>query len=332
MIFVTGGTGLVGSHLLLKLADRGENILALKRKNSNIRNVEQLFKLNKSQEIFHKIKWIEGDILDVTFLEEALKGVKTVIHTAAYVSFNEKDENQIIQTNVNGTEALINESIQSDVENFIYISSIAAMDDFNPATKLIDESSTWNTESKHSSYAYSKYRAEMEVWKGSQEGLNVIVLNPSVIIGSYDGFRESERIFQDKLINQFSPTGGTGFVDVRDVVNILIKAFDDKQFNQKFIVNAENKTYFDVLSKAASKRNKVVNILSNKTLKLIQIVSNFNKLIGGQSINQGTYKALTTFTSYDNSKSIKTFDYQYIPVNEAIDHHFTNYQAIISSK
>lgn len=332
MIFVTGGTGLVGSNLLLKLADRGEKIRALKRKNSNVRQVERFFKLNKSQEIFHKIEWIEGDILDIPFLETALKGIKTIIHTAAYVSFDNKDEEKIIKTNVDGTEALVNEAIESGVENFIYISSIAAMDDINPVTKLIDEQSTWNTEAKHSAYAFSKYRAEMEVWRGSQEGLNVIVLNPSVIIGSYDGNRESERLFQNNLINNYAPSGGTGFVDVRDVVNLLVKAFDEKRFNQKFIVNAENKTYFDVLSHVASKRNQSVQKLSNRILKIIQLVSPINKFFGGQSINKGTYKALTTFTSYDNSKSISTFDYQYIPVKEAIDYHFKNYQTIISSK
>ena len=332
MIFLTGGTGLVGSNLLLKLTDRGEKIRALKRTSSDIRQVEKFFKLNKSQEIFHKIEWIEGDILDITFLNTALKGVETVIHTAAFVSFDEKDEDQIIQTNVDGTESLVNEAIESGVENFIYLSSIAAMDDVNPVTKLIDEKSTWNTDANHSAYAFSKYRAEMEVWRGSQEGLNVIILNPSVIIGSFDGKRESELIFKDQFINQHAPSGGTGFVDVRDVVNILIKAYDEKLYNQKFIVNAENKTYYDILSKVASKRNKEVNKLSNKTLKLIQIVSKVNKIFGGQSINQGTYKALTTFTSYDNSKSISTFDFQYIPVNEAIDYHFKNYQTIISSK
>jgi len=332
MIFVTGGTGLVGSYILLKLADRGENIRALKRHNSDIRQVERFFKRNKSQEIFHKIEWVEGDILDINFLEKALQNVKTIIHTAAFVSFNEKDKDKIIQTNVDGTEALVNEAIASRVENFLYISSIAAMDDVNPISKLIDEQSTWNNEAHHSAYAFSKYRAEMEVWRGSQEGLNVIVINPSVIIGAFDGQRESERLFQKQFINQYAPSGGTGFVDVRDVVNILLKAFDEKKYNQKFIVNAENKTYYEVLSYIALKRNQSIKKLTNPLLKIIQLFSLINKLFGGQSINNGTYKALTTFTSYDNSKSISTFDYQYIPVKDAIDYHFKNYQTIISTK
>ena len=332
MIFVTGSTGLVGSHLLLQLIEKGEKVRALKRSTSNIRKVEQFFKRNKAQEIFHKIEWIDGDILDVTFLPTALQGIKTIIHTAAFVSFNESDEQKIITTNVDGTEGLINEAIESGVKEFIYLSSIAAMDDLNPVTKLIDEKSTWNTDAKHSAYAFSKYRAEMEVWRGSQEGLDVIVLNPSVIIGSFDGKRESERIFENKFINQYSPSGGTGFVDVRDVVNILLQTFDQKLFNQKFIVNAENLYYEDVLKLIAEKEQKEIHSISDSTLKAIQLVSKVNKLFGGQSLNSGTYKALTNFTKYDNSKVIKTLNYTFIPIKEAIDYHYKNYQEIISSK
>ena len=332
MIFVTGGTGLVGSHLLLQLIEKGEKVRALKRSTSNIRKVEQFFKRNKAQEIFHKIEWIDGDILDITFLPTALQGIKTIIHTAAFVSFNESDEQKIITTNVDGTEGLVNEAIESGVKEFIYLSSIAAMDDLNPVTKLMDEKSTWNTDAKHSAYAFSKYRAEMEVWRGSQEGLNVIVLNPSVIIGSFDGKRESERIFENKFINQYAPSGGTGFVDIRDVVNILLQTFDQKLFNQKFIVNAENLYYEDVLKLVAEKKQKEIHSISDSTLKAIQLVSKVNKLFGGQSLNSGTYKALTSFTKYDNSKVIKTLNYTFIPIKESIDYHYKNYQEIISSK
>ena len=332
MIFVTGGTGLVGSNLLLHLVDKGEKVRALKRSNSNVREVEKFFKRNKSQEIFHKIEWIEGDILDITFLPTALKDVKTIFHTAAYVSFNPKDEDHIIHTNVDGTEALVNEAIDSGVENFVYVSSIAAMDDINPVTKLIDEKSTWNNDAKHSAYAISKYCSEMEVWRGSQEGLNVIVVNPSVIIGSFDGKRESEKLFQDNFINTYAPTGGTGFVDVRDVVKIIVDLYDKKLFNQKFILNSENLNYSNVLSYIGKKKQKEINSISNKTLKTLQIVTSVTKYFGTPALDKGTYQALTTFTKYDNSKIINTLDYTFIPVTESIDYHYKNYQEVISSK
>lgn len=332
MIFVTGGTGLVGSNLLLQLVDKGEKIRALKRANSNIRKVEKFFKQNKSQELFHKIEWIEGDLLDITFLPTALKDITTIFHTAASVSFDEKYADEIIETNVIGTENLVNEAIDSGVKEFIYVSSIAAMDDLNPVTKLIDEKSTWNNEIKHSTYAISKYRAEMEVWRGSQEGLNVIVVNPSVIIGSFDGNRESEHIFKNSFINQYSPSGGTGFVDVRDVVNILIELYEKKNYNQKFIINAENRTYTSVLKYIAKKQQKEIAQVSNETLKGLQYVSYLGKLVGLPALNQATYKALTNITKYDNTKVVTTLNYQFIPINEAIDYHFKNFIKNSSSK
>lgn len=332
MIFVTGGTGLVGSNLLLQLIERGEKVRALKRSTSNIREVEYFFKRNKSQEIFHKIEWIEGDLLDITFLPVALKDVTTIFHTAAFVSFDRKDENKIIQTNVDGTEALINEAIASGVKNFIYLSSIAAMDDLNPVTKLIDEQSTWNSNARHSIYAISKYRSEMEVWRGSQEGLNVLVVNPSVIIGSFDGKRESEKLFQDNFMNKYAPSGGTGFIDVRDVVNIILELYSKKIYNQKFILNAENLSYTTVLKNIADKKQKPLKSITNNSLKAIQIATNFTKFLGTPSLDKGTFQALTTFTKYDNSKIIKTLNYNFIPINEALDFHFKNYQNLISSK
>jgi len=332
MIFVTGGTGLVGSNLLLQLIEKGEKVRALKRSNSNIRQVEKFFKRNKAQEIFHKIEWIEGDILDITFLPEALKCIKTIIHTAAMVSFNPKHEDQILSTNVDGTEGLVNEAIDSGVKEFIFLSSIASMDDINPETKLIDEQSTWNNDAAHSTYAISKYRSEMEVWRGSQEGLNVIVLNPSVIIGSFDGKRESERIFKKDFINQFAPTGGTGFIDVRDVVDIIIKVYEEKLYNQKFILNAENRTYLDVLKYIGTKNDTEITPISNLAVKAAQIITTPAKWFGIPSIDQGTYNALTTFTKYDNSKIISALNFKFTPINEAIDFHFKNFQEINSSK
>ncbi len=332
MIFVTGGTGLVGSNLLLQLIERGEKVRALKRSTSNIRQVEAFFKLNKAQEIFHNIEWIEGDLLDVTFLPKALKGIETIFHTAAYVSFEPKDEEKVIQTNVDGTEVLVNEAIDSGVKNLIFVSSIAAMDDINPATLLIDEKSTWNNEAKHSTYAISKYRAEMEVWRGSQEGLQVLVVNPSIIIGAFDGKRESEKLFQDSILTNYYPSGGTGFVDVRDVVQIMLKLYDSKQYNQKFILNSENLTYKTILKQVADLKQKEINPISDQVLKTIQYTTMFTKYLGTPSLDEGTRKALTNFTKYDNSKVIKTINHSFIPIKESILYHYQNYQKIISTK
>ena len=333
MIFVTGGTGLVGCHLLVEIAKKGEPIRALKRKTSNTKIVEDFFTEQNASHNYSLINWIDGDLLDVTELSELLNGIQTIYHTAAFVSFDERDEEEIFNTNIQGTEALVNEAINSGVKEFFFISSIASMDDINPATKMIDERSGWNNSLTHSSYAISKFRAEMEVWRASQEGIKVIIINPGVIIGTLDGKRESEKLFtQNSFINKYAPSGGTGFIDVRDVVKILMKLIDDKTYNQKFVLISENKTYKDVLNLVAQKRNYSVKSISNSTLKTIKILSNFNRIFGGKYMTKANYYSLTSFTKYDNSKVKNLLQYEFIPIKEAIDYHYKRFQKLNSTK
>lgn len=333
MIFVTGGTGLVGCHLLVELAKKQQPIRALKRKTSNTKAVEDFFTQKNASQFYHFIHWIDGDLLDVTELPELLKGIETIYHTAAFVSFDERQQEQILQTNINGTEALVNEAIDSQVKEFFFIGSIASMDDINPATKKIDERSGWNNSLTHSSYAISKFRAEMDVWRASQEGINIIIINPGVIIGSLDGKRESERLFsQDSFVNKYSPSGGTGFIDIRDVITILMTLVEQKTYNQKFILVAENKPYKDVLNLVAVKNNIKLKSISNSSLKLIKSLSIINRIFGGQYMSKANYYSLTSFVEYDNSKIKNLLDYHFISVNDAIDYHYSHYQKQISTK
>lgn len=333
MIFVTGGTGLVGSHLLVELAKKQQPIRALKRKTSDIKSVEDFFTLQNASEFYQFIHWIDGDLSDITKLPDLLKGIETIYHTAAFVSFNKKDDDEIFETNILGTEALVNEAIDSGIKEFFFVSSIAAMDDLNPATKKIDELSPWNNNLTHSSYAISKFRAEMEVWRASQEGINVIIVNPGVIIGSINGKRASEKLFNQKsIISKYAPSGSTAFVDVRDVVNVLLQLVEQKIYNQKFILIAENKSYKDVLNYVAKKNNSEVKLISNSTLKTIKILSSISRLFGGKYLTKAAYYAITTKIKYDNSKILKTLDYSFIPIDEAIDYHYSKYQKLISRK
>ena len=333
MIFVTGGTGLVGCHLLVEITKKGQPIRALKRKTSNIKVVEQFFNDQNASEYYNLINWIDGDLLDVTELPTLLKNVETIYHTAAFVSFDERDEEEIFNTNIQGTEALVNEAIDSGVKEFFFISSIASMDDLNPVTKKIDERSGWNNGLTHSSYAISKFRAEMEVWRASQEGIKMIIVNPGVIIGTLDGNRESEKLFsKDSLLNKYAPSGSTGFIDIRDVVKILMDLIDRKEYNQKFVLVAENKSYKDVLNLVAKKTNNQVKTISNTSLKTIKVFSTVNRIFGGQYMTKANYYSLTTSTEYDNSKIKNLLNYTFIPINEAIDYHFERYQKLKSTK
>lgn len=333
MIFVTGGTGLVGAHLLVELAKKQQPIRALKRKTSNTKTIENFFAEQNASQFYSYINWIDGDLLDVTELPNLLEGIETIYHAAAFVSFDERQEEEIFNTNILGTEALVNEAIDTGIKEFFFISSIASMDDINPVTKMIDELSPWNNSLTHSSYSISKFRAEMEVWRASQEGVKVIIINPGIIIGTLDTKRASESLFQQNSSkNDYAPSGGTAFVDVRDVVNILFQLIDKQLFNQKFIVISENKTYKEVFDYVAINSKRSVKNVSNLTLKIIKNLSIFSRIFGGKYMTKANYYSLTSVTKYDNSKVVKALDYNFISVKDAVDYHYTRFQKLNSTK
>src|SRR5690606_23434351 len=189
-------------------------------------------------------------------------------HTAASVGFDDRSKKLIQEINVKGTENLVNLAISNQIPNFVYISSIAVLDEL-PGDKIIDENSKFDQEKTHSEYAISKKKGEMNVWRGSEEGLNVLVVYPSVVIGSLDGNRASEKLF--KLANKkkmFSTNGLTGYVDVRDVAFSLAELTERNLWNQKFIISADDKSFVEVFNYLRKNKNlPEVKILSEGKLK-----------------------------------------------------------------
>lgn len=179
MVLVTGGTGLVGSHLLLHLIENGENVRAIYRTKNNIQKAKSVFELYKKEALFEKIEWLEADILDVPSLETAFINVDYVYHCAALISFDPKEEEALRKINIEGTANMVNFSIALGVKKFCFVSSIAALGDLAPHETYITEETDWNPEKPHSDYAISKYGSEMEVWRAHQEGLDVIIVNPA---------------------------------------------------------------------------------------------------------------------------------------------------------
>ena len=174
-ILVTGGTGFVGSYLLRYLVQQGyTQIGAIKRPNSPMDLVE---------EIKDKIKWIEGDVLDIFSLEDALKGVQQLYHCAAVVSYSPKDFKQMMKVNVEGTANVVNLALEAGIKKMLYVSSIAALGK-TEKTLWVDEQADWIPSKSNSQYSISKYLSEMEVWRGMAEGLRAAIVNPSVILGS----------------------------------------------------------------------------------------------------------------------------------------------------
>lgn len=327
MVFVTGATGLVGSYLLVELSRRGEKIRAMKRKHSSVESVKQLFQEFDMSDAFEQIEWMDADLLDVTIWSELLKEVKTIYHAAAVVSFDKKSKNQLHEVNVIGTKNLVNAAIAENVPELVFFGSIATLDR-GPNEAVIDEKSNWNPEIKHSPYAISKRKAEMEVWRGSQEGLKVLVVYPSVIIGSLDGKRESERIFRwANKKKMWGTLGETGYIDVRDVAYCTAELVKLGKWSEGFLLNAAHLSYLEVLQ--IVRRNwglSPAQSLTNGQLKWIQKLSSIGQFLGMPHLSRANYEALTGKTVYTTEKLEQYLPHTFYTIEEALAFHGERFQ------
>jgi nucleoside-diphosphate-sugar epimerase len=254
MIFITGGTGLVGSHLLIRLLQSGQRVKALCRPESDLGKVSTLFESYgpETGALFPKIQWVEGNLNDLPSLIQAFVEVTEVYHCAALISFNPKDRERLRNINHTGTQNIVNLCLKKQVKRLYYCSSIATIGGIkSPLT----ENDLWDFAGSNV-YATSKYLAEMEVWRGGQEGLETIIVNPGVIFGP--GFwNQGSGIFFNAVASglKYAPPGSTGFVGVWDVVKSFEAIADKKRFNERFILVAENLKYSEVLSQIADALN-----------------------------------------------------------------------------
>ncbi len=256
MILVTGGTGFLGAHLLLHLSKNETTIRAIFREYQNIENTKKLFINQNSLPLFSKIEWIEADINDIPKLEKTFVDIDYVYHCAGLISFDPKDEEKLRKINIEGTANIVNLCLEKNIKKLCYVSSIAALGDLLPNEIKLNENSEWNPEKQHSDYAISKYGAEMEVWRGFQEGLKVVIVNPGVIFGT-GFFKTGSNTFFTKVKNGilFYTFGSTGYIAVNDVVKIMKLLIDSEINGERFILISENKTYKEVFFKIAESLN-----------------------------------------------------------------------------
>jgi len=311
MILVTGGTGLVGAHLLLHLLENGENVRAIYRNQKRIEKTKSVFDFYKKTDLFEKINWLEADILDVPSLENAFIGITHVYHSAALISFDSQDEEKLRKTNIEGTANMVNFSIAKGIEKFCFVSSIAALGDIAPHETYITEETDWNPEKPHSDYAISKYGAEMEVWRGLQEGLNVIIVNPGVILGPPQMmtiFDEGSSEIYRKVANglSFYTLGSTGFVTIDDVVKITSELMKSHIKNERFTIIADNIIFRDLLNTIADTlKVKRPHIHAKPLFMNLLWIADFMLFFKKRSIAKATAKASYSNNLYSNEK-IKT--------------------------
>lgn len=325
MILVTGGTGLVGSHLLYQLIVDNDNIIAIYRTKEKLALVKKVFSYytENYDELFSKITWIKADITDVPSLQTVFKKpISKVYHCAALVSFDPKDYHKMRQTNIEGTANLINLSIDHKIQRFCFVSSIAAIGDSidnNP----INEENEWIDNGDKHGYAITKYGAEIEVWRGSQEGLDVIIVNPGVILGSGFFNEGSGKIFSQVYNGfKFYTEGVTGFVSVKDVVKIMIQLTESTICNERFILVSENKSFKDILFRIADNFN-----VKKPSVKATPFMTSifwridwFLTIITGKVplMTKNSAKSSHNKEAYDASKITKTLDFKFQKIDTTI--------------
>lgn len=255
MLFVTGGTGMLGTHVLLELLSRGEKIRALKRPSSHLRTVQSVFEFyrgDRAQEAFRQIQWVEGDLLDLPSLEEGIEGCRRVFHCAAMVSFAERDFRKMMHINKRGTANVVNVCLDAPVEQLCYVSSTAAIGSSKGET-VRSEAEKWVNHHRQSAYAISKYSAENEVWRGVEEGLSAVIVNPPIILGPGDWNKSSLRLFKTiKRGLKYYPSGMNAFVDARDVAAVMVTLSDQKIVNERFLVVAEHLSFKELFEQIAT--------------------------------------------------------------------------------
>ncbi len=260
MILVTGGTGLVGFHLLLQLSLEKEAVRAIYRSEKKLQHVKNLFQAANQLVAFEKIDWVQADILDIPALEIAFTDVSLVYHCAALVSFNPKDEDKLYQNNIVGTANVVNLSLSTTVKKLCYVSSIAALGNGTEHNLIINEETERNNEAVRSDYSISKFGAEMEVWRGFQEGLEVVIVNPGVIFGN--GFpKEGSSLFIQNIKDGqlFYTLGKLGIVAVEDVVKAMMTLMKSTISGERFILVAEDVTYKELFDSIAEILKQVQN-------------------------------------------------------------------------
>ncbi|MEO9571028.1 MAG: NAD-dependent epimerase/dehydratase family protein [Polaribacter sp.] len=323
MILVTGGTGLVGAHLLYHLIKNDEKVRAIYRSKKRIEKVKEVFSFyTDDASLISKIEWFKADITDVPSMIPAFVGVDKVYHCAALISFNPKDYREMRKVNIHGTAIIVNLSIDVKVSKICFVGSIASIGE-SLNGNLIDEDCEWNKEADNSGYSITKFGAEMEIWRASQEGIEVVIVNPGVILGS--GFWQSG---SGKLFTQvyngfnFYTEGITGFVGVKDVVKSMVLLMNSDIKNERFILVSENKSFkeiFFLIADALGKKRPSIKINTWQTSifwRISHLVSFFTKK--EPFLSKYSAKSAHSISKYSSEKIETALNFKFQNINEVI--------------
>lgn len=323
-VFVTGGTGLLGSHLIFELISQGELVRAIHRKSSNRKILEKVIGYYKgdADKLLKLVEWIECDICDYDILEQTMRGVEIVYHCAAAVSFENRQKEYVLNNNIKGTSNIVKACFANKIRKLCHVSSNAALGAYD-GESMVNETHSWDEAGYRSPYSTSKYQSEREVWKGISEGLNAVIVNPTIILGP-GGWNRGSSSFFPKIYSGllFYTSGTNGYVDVNDVVKAMITLMRSNISGERFIVNGENLTYdkfFAMIARSLKVRGpfiKVPKVLSNLALPLVSVFEIISK--GKTTLTKEMLKVAWSRITYDNSKLIKRTAVSFTPIEKTV--------------
>lgn len=323
MIFVTGGTGILGSHLLVELSKKEDTIRCSYRREERIKIVEHIFRFYLDSEwrtYFDKIEWVQGDILDITFLQENIEEGCDVYHCAALVSFDEKKFGSLIKINREGTANVVNVCLDKNIRKLCYVSSTAALgDDDDPIT----ENTKWKKTPATSAYSVSKYSAEKEVWRGIEEGLNAVIVNPCVILGPGEWEESSLLIFKNAERGlSYYPPGSNATVDARDVADIMVRLMDSDISGEQFLCIGSNQSFKHLLTEISEKLGvkKPSKMLSRKMASTVRLMMGLAYIFSSKSpsITRDSVANMFADREYSNTKVRDRLNFEFRTLPEMI--------------
>ena len=333
-VLITGATGLIGSHLTAHVLLKGESVSAFVRKNSKRENIKEVlsFYTEDYEAYYNNIKFITGDITDYFSVSDALEGIDEVYHCAGMVDFNEKKLKQLLLINETGTSNLINAALDRKGIRVCHISSIATIPNHDKKP-IIDEQIFWKSSPKNAAYSISKYNAEREAWRGIAEGLDLFMINPSIVLGAGCWNQSTGKIIEEcRKGVKFYTNGITGFVDVRDVAEIMFKLMKSKITAQRFILNGENKSYKSLLFRFHEAFGN--NAPSIKAGKFSLSIATFLDYLFSKErrLNKQVVESLLSESYFSNEKIKTETGHEFYPIDETINYIVKKYIAFLSNQ
>ncbi|HUR65683.1 MAG TPA: SDR family NAD(P)-dependent oxidoreductase [Chitinophagaceae bacterium] len=324
MVLVTGGTGFLGAYIIKALIEKGYAVRAIRR---SVKPPSFI-----SPEILSRVEWVEGDVLDVISLEDAMEGVDTIIHSAAVVSFLKKTRKDMYQVNAEGTANIVNIALEKNIRRLVHISSVAALGR-TASGGHVNEETKWEESKVNTHYAKSKYKAELEVWRAISEGLDAVIVNPSTILGYGDWESGSSAIFKN-IHRQFKwyTTGINGFVDVEDVARATVMLMESNMSGERYIVNGDTWSFRQLQDTIADNFNKKRpgKLATPFLLGIAWRAERFKSFFSGKKplLTKESARVAVSKTWFENDKLLKAFPgFSFTPLEETIKKACEKYRA-----